>query len=211
MLEILEFIMKIMRWLKYFGYRKKIAKIIKNNDITDYLLDPNENGFITEIKHQGLKGFNIKPFTSFGFEVTDDKIKFTCSLKFHYLYWIVRQIYEIKSINKNTLYYKNFTFEIDKKFIKWIGGRRFVDAVYILYKIRDNLHRGTVEKPLDLTWEEWDKQLNYIRAYINFYIACNYSNALLLTTRGGDVYSDLKERIIKGYEALKLYWRIFDL
>lgn len=210
MVDFLEFVLKIMRWFKYRGYKRKISSIIKGKDIQDYLLDPREEGYITGIKHKGLKGFNRKPFESLGFEIDDEKINFRCAVKFHYLYWMVKQIYGCRKVFKDMLFYKEFVLCSSEEFVRWIGGDRFADTVYILYKIRDNLNKGMLLKPAGILWEDWERILDSIRLYINFYVGGNYALCLNLMNKGKDKYSVMKEDIIKGYEALKLYWEVFN-
>ena len=67
-----------------------------------------------------------------------------------------------------------------------------------------------IRKPTGISWDEWERILDNIRLYINFYANSNYSLCLNFVLKGQDKYSVLKENIIKGYEALKLYWEIFD-
>lgn len=208
-MQFLELILRLLRWIQYRGYRRKISSIIKNKDIADFLLDPVEERYITRIKHKGLKGFDLNPLESLGAEITEQSINFPCAVKYHYLYWIVRQIYVAKKIFLDMIFYKDFTLCIDEEFIKWIGGKDFDKTVYIMYKIRDNLNKGVVHKPAGIEWREWEQELNYIRLYINFYTN-NYSNCINFIVKGKDKYKSFKEFLIKGYEALKLYWRIFD-
>ena len=210
MVEILEFILKIMRWIQYRGYKRKISSLIGRRDIADYLLDPKEEGYITCIKHKGLKGFNCNPFESLGFEIDDSKINFKYAVKFHYLYWMVKQIYGCRKVLHDLMVYKEFALCVSEDFVRWIGGINFDKTVYIMYKIRDNLYKGTTNKPVNLSWDEWQVELEHIRLYINFYVGGNYSLCLNYVLKGKDKYSDIKEDLIKGYEALKLYWRIFE-
>lgn len=210
MIKVIEFVLKIIRWIQYRGYKRKISSLIGKQEITDFLLDPNEEGYITVIKHKGLEGFNRNPFESLGFEIDDEKINFKCAVKFHYMYWIVKQIYGCKKIFKDIMLYKDFSLCVDERFTKWVGGNQFDKTIYILYKIRDNMNKGLLKKPEAVSWEVWEQILENIRLYINFYAGGNYSLCLNFVLKGQDKYSVLKENIISGYEALKFYWRIFD-
>lgn len=210
MVKFLEFILKIMRWIQYRGYKRKISSMIGNREIQDYLLDPREEGYITLIKHKGLEGFDANPFESLGFEVDVDKIRFSCAVKFHYMYWIVKQIYTCGKVLHDTMFYKDFTLCVSKEFVKWIGGIDFEKTIYIIYKIRDNLNKGLLRKPEGMLWEDWERTLEDIRLYINFYAGGNYSLCLNFILKGKDNYSAMKNNLIKGYEALKLYWRVFE-
>lgn len=200
---------RFSRWLKFKGYKKTIASMVKD-DIKELLIDPSAEGFITKIPQKGLSGFALKPFTSIGFEVTDDSVNFTVPLKFHYLFWTMKQIYGCRGIVEELFFYDKFTLKFNKEFSLWVGGKNFQRILYTMYKIHDNINKGMIMKPQDLTWEQWDREMNYIRMYLNFYVQGNYALCIDFVVYGRDSYFTHKNNLIRGYENLCKYWRIFE-
>lgn len=85
----IELLLRFLRWVKFCGYNRKISSFIDNDKIDNFLLNPNSDIFITQVKHIGLYGFNLKPFTSMDLREKENLFLFDCAVPCHYMYWVI--------------------------------------------------------------------------------------------------------------------------
>lgn len=205
----IDLLLRFFRWIKFRGYNKKISSLlIDNYKIDDFLLNPNSDIFITQVKHIGLEGFNLKPFTSMDLREGENLFLFDCAVPCHYMYWVINQIYTCKNIYKDMFIYNEFKLGITEDFGLWVGGKNFDKVIYVMNKLRDSTNKICRKKPKNMSIEEWDKVINTIKLYLEFYIGNNYSFCLDFIINGNDNYRDKKEDLILGYKYLIEYYAI---
>lgn len=198
-------LLRFFRWIDFGRYNKKIYSLIDNNKIEVFLLNPNNDTFITQVKHVGLEGFDLKPFTSLNLREKENSFLFDCAIPCHYMYWVIKQIYTCKNIYKDMFFYNKFTLCITEDFGLWVGGKNFNKVVYIMNKLKDYIDKIYKNRPECINNEEWDNIIKTIELYLDFYISNNYAFCIDFIVNGNDGYRDKKEELILGYKYLIKY------
>lgn len=101
--------------------------------------------------------------------------------------------------------YNEFKLGITEDFGLWVGGKNFEKVIYVMNKLRDSTNKIYRKKPKNISIEEWDKVINAIKLYLEFYIGSNYSLCLDFIINGNDNYRCKKEDLILGYNYLIEY------
>lgn len=201
-------LIKIIKYLAFRGYKKKLSSFINDDNIERFLPNPLIKNNICYFKVEGdfsdLKRLLGKKFIVY----ENDIIKFEKSIDFNYFFWLVDNIYKPEEIRETKLIYKNFSLSsIDKEVIKSLPDIRFY---YFMNRVMNRLPKVFTKKPDGISYEEWLIAVSKISIYCDFYITNNFPYFIKRLENKVDTFEKYYSDIVSGYNYLKLYWRFFD-